>query len=62
MEKVWECGLMQSRDATVQEWKIRIEEPLVTVFGELVIHIEARLRPIYPLERHVGDGVRQHVC
>jgi hypothetical protein len=31
MEKVWECGLMWSREETVQERKIGIEEPFVTV-------------------------------
>jgi len=30
MEKVWECGLMWSRDGATEEWNIGIEEPFVT--------------------------------
>jgi hypothetical protein len=30
MEKVRECGLMSSRDVTIQAWKIGSEEPFVT--------------------------------
>ena len=35
MEKVWECGLMKSRDATPQEWKVEIEESLATIHQRL---------------------------
>ena len=65
MEKVWECGLMCSRDGAVEEWNIGIEGPFVMAcdgFGELLFHIEARLRLIYRIERHVGAGVQWHVC
>ena len=44
----------------------RVEDPnrrvILTVFGELLSHVEALVSPIFGMKTHVGADVQRHVC